>query len=1284
MHSSACIVFRMNLSRVPLGLSLLIAVLGLVCLPATAAGGSVTLGPPGLGLWIDLTSAILLIFVGLLLALISVYAGRNLRGQEHVTRFAVLLSLSIVSLALLVAGSTLAVVAVGWTLSGWSLAALVTHRGVTQARQAGMFVARRLALSDVALWAAVLLAASSLPSVHREDLAQGVVSMDQAQIAVIAGLLVSAAVIRSALFPAWRWLPATAEAPSPVSAYLHAGVVNGGGMVLILAWPLVSQAPIALAALVLLGATSVLVATVAARLRTDVKGQLAASTTAQMGYMSVQIGLGLPAVALLHLIGHGFYKAWQFLRAGGEVSRRREALLASPGGQRARGRTWLPVGVVIGSGLLLSAPAIAALFDTFGPVVLVPVATAALAAGIATATAAASAGGNARTVLGTSVTAGGALVGYLWLFLGWDYALAIVLPTEPVWSSTWAWAWVGFLIGVGLVTALSAGRVSRHPDSALALRLLAAGLPALPRGTAAPAAGGWSARGPALDPAVVTGMVEAAGRLLGPAFPLRSFVAAGPVAGMTQWDFRTAADMAARTWGADSYLAESDYRELHRRGVIGERDLAAAGVREVADFLATPEPDLGDAMTEPIMTPAQRRSRAVAALWTAHVWAGPSANAQGGLFARWRRACIEHGWGHRVGLPHADVMAADLPDSPEEAIAAMAADAGVGASDIGLGFSVAEYAALLLTRQPGWASHALWRDRSGGVDSLTDLLALRMAIDLAAGGGQPATGPGAESVDTGDLARRELWQRALEVSTRRPLLAGISERAAGGPDRSADVAAQLVFCIDVRSERVRRHLEASGPYATYGYAGFFGAAVDYQAPSGQRFDQCPVLVAPSHEVVDPRTPGLIRSMSSGATAATKAPLAPLALAEASGLLLGVSGMLQTAAPRATGALADALQARPRPEVTLSQEAAATAVPLPARVDLARAALTMIGLTDDLAPLLVIVGHGATVQNNAFAAAYDCGACGGNPGLANARILVAALNDAQVRDALRREGIRISEDTVAVAGLHNTTTDVITIDQSDAVGPAADALARLRRDLIDVGRAVAAERCATLPGARNPSGRADRLVRLRSRDWAETAPEMGLAGNAAFVAGPRWLTEGNDLAGRVFLHSYDPGLDADGTTLHAIINAPVVVAQWINSQYYFSAVDPHRFGSGDKTTHNVVADIGVISGAYGDLRVGLPWQAVAPRQSDAGTVGSLHQPVRLTVVVYASTQMIDRVLADSPTVVELLDNGWVTLAAVEPATGETFVRAADGVWNGSQVASAPVAPSGVEGIGVPVA
>ncbi|HEU4322977.1 MAG TPA: proton-conducting transporter membrane subunit, partial [Roseiflexaceae bacterium] len=132
----------------------------------------------------------------------------------------------------------------------------------------------------------------------------------------VALLVAVAALTKSAQFPFHTWLPETMESPTPVSALMHAGVINAGGVLLLHFAPLLVAAPAALFLLALVGALTVAVGMLSMWAQTDVKRTLAWSTVAQMGFMMIQIGLAAFPAAVLHIIGHGCYKAWSFLRSG--------------------------------------------------------------------------------------------------------------------------------------------------------------------------------------------------------------------------------------------------------------------------------------------------------------------------------------------------------------------------------------------------------------------------------------------------------------------------------------------------------------------------------------------------------------------------------------------------------------------------------------------------------------------------------------------------------------------------------------------------------------------------------------------------------------------------------------------------------------------------------------------------------------------------------------------------------------------------------------------------------
>ncbi|OOK72732.1 hypothetical protein BZL29_4906 [Mycobacterium kansasii] len=130
---------------------------------------------------------------------------------------------------------------------------------------------------------------------------------------------------------------------------------------------------------------------------------------------------------------------------------------------------------------------------------------------------------------------------------------------------------------------------------------------------------------------------------------------------------------------------------------------------------------------------------------------------------------------------------------------------------------------------------------------------------------------------------------------------------------------------------------------------------------------------------------------------------------------------------------------------------------------------------------------------------------------------------------------------------------------------------------------------------------------------------------------------------MFLHSYEADVDAEGGALETILTAPMVVAQWINCQYYFSTVAPDMFGAGTKTIHNVVGGVGVLAGHGGDLQLGLPRQSL----TDGRSFG--HEPMRLLTVVQAPLQRIDMVVERNPVLQHLFGNDWVCLVAREGPT-----------------------------------
>jgi NAD(P)H-quinone oxidoreductase subunit 5 len=275
------------------------------------------------------TSVLALLTAGVALVVQS-FARRALAGDPRTARFFAFASLLTSATAVVAISATGSGVALGWIVAGVSLAALVAHRGDWEpARRAHRRVRRSFALGDTALVLGLVIAGTVAGDLDLRAAPQAATTLAQADTAlvgpldlltVVALLLVVAGLTRSAIIPFHRWLPATLAGPTPTSALLHAGVVNGAGVLLVRFAPIFGASAIATHVAFALGATTALLATAVMLIRADVKGNLVWSTAGQMGFMVVQCAVGAFSAALFHVLGHGMYKAALFLGSGNAIS----------------------------------------------------------------------------------------------------------------------------------------------------------------------------------------------------------------------------------------------------------------------------------------------------------------------------------------------------------------------------------------------------------------------------------------------------------------------------------------------------------------------------------------------------------------------------------------------------------------------------------------------------------------------------------------------------------------------------------------------------------------------------------------------------------------------------------------------------------------------------------------------------------------------------------------------------------------------------------------------------
>jgi len=782
--------------------------------------------------------------------------------------------------------------------------------------------------------------------------------------------------------------------------------------------------------------------------------------------------------------------------------------------------------------------------------------------------------------------------------------------------------------------------------------------------------------------------------------PIKDFIHHNTLHAVQHYPFHKGVAVAAKVFGARSYLPAADYQALYRQGRI--KDFAVNWAMDHSGC----EPDKYLELREKLFVidniehypPVSLANHGIRNSWLSHLEVDLNSQVHPILFrllasfldqgiSRWTlskdgEAFWDYVWrlaqNSLLPLYPFDNLAVRelLNQGPDEVITACLH------SIVGSEGLYEQYLLEMLLAHPGWSGmvRLIELDPKSLLErrriSLKQMIAVELAAELAilykkrgAGFAAVAQMPDADHIPLLSDYEAEavvpltlkVWHEAMEYSLHAELLAALKVQDDNALKPKVAPVAQAFFCIDDRECSLRRYLEELNPaIETFGAAGFFGIDFLYQGfDDAYPVAQCPNIITPKHLIkescLQPETGK--NSVTEGFSDLHIKPHSLfrgwlytqiLGIGYAARMLWEVfrpgSQLLKIKKLSEVDAHTHLHLLRESDELT--EDGRLLGFSFTEMADKIEGLLRNIGLTQNFAPLVVVVAHGSSSTNNPHFAAYDCGACSGKPGAPNARAFAWMANHESVRDILRERGIDIPSTSYFVAALHNTSRDEITYyDKHLFAQYPADALQIFQQTMQQALQKNAFERCRwfELAPQSNAHDEAHEHVIARASSIFEPRPELNHSNNLYCVVGRRALTRDLFLDRRSFLHSYEPEPDFDGQIIVKILSAIIPVCGGINLEYLFSRIDNSVYGAGTKLPHNVIGLLGVANGVEGDLRTGLPSQMI-----------EVHEPARLLIVIEQTTAVLDKAFAKLATSLkEWLDNDWVRLAACHPINRDLF-------------------------------
>lgn len=751
--------------------------------------------------------------------------------------------------------------------------------------------------------------------------------------------------------------------------------------------------------------------------------------------------------------------------------------------------------------------------------------------------------------------------------------------------------------------------------------------------------------------------VSKASKVVGNTWPLYSFVTSNQLSGYEEMPFKTALEYASRYLGAKVYPDFSTFRSAWKHKEINENILKSLLVengfnedpKHYLDLLSKLKPSKS-------INKNTELDRIVSKWLGAFLdeglagWSMP--NKSSGFFKAWKTLAKYDGKTKKI-------FEQDIPDTSEETLGMLLSSHTEN--------EITSIFTQHLAALPGWVGYIKHRNEANTqwqqefpID-LIDYLAVRLLIAKSLN--MPLNDDFWEMDNLNEsLEIQHLFLKAWETTWQKKITHQIQTEANKmGIEQSVPVDAQMVFCIDTRSELIRRHIESIGNYETYGYAGFFGIATDYQDfDTGISRKSCPPIVPSAYltqeipnakitkELTDYRKKSHLKKFKNYLLKRLKNMLpSAFGYVEGTGAFYGLFMLKRTLLPGKPNYLpfqkSCNVERLCETEVSGIHDHNHQGIALSEKVGIVKSAFDLLGWSN-FARLVIFVGHGSHSTNNPFASSLDCGACAASPGRHNARLLAKLANEPEVRSLLNQHyKIHIPESTIFVGAEHNTTTDEIILFDSHLKDQYLQEINDLKFHLEKARNNATNERLSL-------KSNGIKQALQKSLNWSETRPEWGLAKNAGFVIGSRQLTRNLNMEGKCFLHSYDWRKDMEGTALESIMQGPMVVTQWINNHYYLSTVDNKNLGGGDKISHNVIGKFGVVQGNGGDLKFGLPLQSV--KSSDDV---NYHDPLRLSVMIHAPVERVSLILLKNQHLKNLLDNQWIYLLVINPEDANTVVK-----------------------------